>query len=77
MFEIVLNEREKEIIIERYFPGEVVNFKNRIVFEEVGNKYNLTRERIRQIEKIGLNKIKQILINFEPDFIKKYLKKIL
>lgn len=72
VFEIVLNEREKEIIIERYFPGEVVNFKNRIVsLEEVGNKYNLTRERIRQIEKIGLNKIKQILINFEPDFIKK------
>ena len=72
VFEIVLSEREKEVIIERYFPGEVVNFKNRIVsLEEVGSKYNLTRERIRQIEKIGLDKIKQILINFEPNFIKK------
>lgn len=49
----VLNEREKDVIINRY------GFQNRreMSLEDLGKKHEVTRERIRQIEKIALKKI--------------------
>lgn len=50
----LLNEREKEIIISRY----ALNGGRALTLEEVGKKYDITRERVRQIEKRALEKLK-------------------
>ena len=51
-----LNPREKEILELRF------GFNNTpiLTLEEIGSKYGLTRERIRQIEKKALNKINKL-----------------
>lgn len=48
-----LSEREKEIIILRYG----LNSNKEHSLQEIGNKFNLTRERIRQIESKALKKL--------------------
>ena len=48
-----LTPRENEIIMLRYGIGQ----EDRFTLDEVGKMYGLTRERIRQIEKAGLEKI--------------------
>ncbi len=50
-----LNDKEKEIIILRYGFSS----KGPMSLEEVGKKFNVTRERIRQIEAKALNKIRR------------------
>ena len=52
-----LNEREKYIIEHRF--GLYGN--KRETLEEIGKKFRLTRERIRQVEKIALKKLKSFL----------------
>ena len=60
-----LDQREKEIIEMRFgFNGS-----NTYTLDEIGNKYNLTRERIRQIEKNALKKIQRI----EGDKLKSFM----
>lgn len=50
-----LNEKERDIIIKRYgFSGEEPRS-----LSSIGNEYNLTKERIRQIEKEALLKLKK------------------
>ncbi len=62
----VLSPREKEIIIMRYgLDGD----ENKTL-EEVGKKFNITRERVRQLEKKALEKLKK---EFEFDF-EEYIK---
>ena len=61
----VLNPREEEIIRLRFG----LNYQNTYTLDEIGKSFNLTRERIRQIEKAALNKIsnskmKEILESF-------------
>lgn len=49
-----LTEREVSVLRLRYgFSGEIMTR------EKIGEKYNLSKERIRQIEKIALEKVKQ------------------
>lgn len=48
-----LNEREKDIIIQRYADKKSL--------DEVGYDYNVTRERIRQIETKAMRKLRIIL----------------
>lgn len=49
----VLNEREKEVILLRYgFKGGRPH-----TLEEIGKKYGITRERVRQIESVSLRKL--------------------
>lgn len=57
LFIDTLNEREKDIINHRFgfYDGQIKTL------EEVGALYNLTRERIRQIEVKALNKLKNEL----------------
>ena len=59
----LLNEREKFIIESRFG----LNGDKRETLESIGRKLKVTRERIRQIEKNALLKIKQSLeeINYE------------
>ncbi|MCX8058709.1 MAG: RNA polymerase sigma factor RpoD/SigA [Spirochaetes bacterium] len=49
-----LTEREREVIMYRFglYGGEPLSL------QEIGNKFNLTKERIRQIEKKALRKLK-------------------
>lgn len=51
----ILDEREKEIISARYGIGGDV----KLTLEEVGKKFNITRERVRQLEKRALEKLKK------------------
>ena len=58
-----LNDKELDIIAARYgFYGRI------FTLEELGKKYNLTRERIRQIENTALRKLKKL------NYIKKITK---
>jgi RNA polymerase primary sigma factor len=49
-----LNTREREVVKMRFGIG----YENACTLDEVGKRFNLTRERIRQIEKSALEKIK-------------------
>ena len=55
----ILNEKERAII-QDYF-GLYGAKKN---LEDIGNKFNLTRERVRQIKEIALRKLR----NYSYDF---------
>jgi RNA polymerase primary sigma factor len=48
-----LSPREREVIKMRFGIG----YKDSSTLHEIGRKLNLTRERIRQIEKIALHKL--------------------
>jgi RNA polymerase primary sigma factor len=50
----MLNTREREVIKMRFGIG----YENACTLDEVGKRFSLTRERIRQIEKSALEKIK-------------------
>ena len=47
-----LNEREKFVIWNRYLADETMTL------EEIGEKYGISKERVRQIESRALEKIK-------------------
>ena len=53
----ILNEREKEIINERRLS------ENPKTLEELSKKYNISRERIRQIETKAFEKLQKTMIN--------------
>lgn len=63
-----LNEKEREIIKMRFgFDGPVMTL------EQVGRRYNVTRERIRQIESKAIRKLKnpkykKLLSEFRPNY---------
>ena len=52
----VLSEREKDVIKKRFGIDEEQVF----TLEEIGNMFNVTRERIRQIELKALKKLKKL-----------------
>lgn len=53
VIDLALNEKEKYVIISRFgFEGDPMTLN------EIGEKYDITRERIRQIEARALRKIK-------------------
>ncbi len=56
-----LNEREKYIILNRVMAD------NPETLQEIGDKYNITRERARQIEKEALKKVQLALPYLKPD----------
>ncbi len=56
---MVLSPKEKEVIIKRFS----LNGSARQTLESIGQKFGVTRERIRQIEKIGLTKLKRTAPN--------------
>lgn len=49
-----LNEREAEVI--RLYYG--IGMENNLTLEEIGEKFNLTRERVRQIKEKAIKKLK-------------------
>ena len=52
----VLNDRAKDVITSRYGLGKDTQ---RLTLEAIGQKYGITRERVRQIENHSLNLIPQ------------------
>ena len=61
LLESALNEREKEILEMRYGLGESKIF----TLKEIGIKLNITRERVRQIEKKAIVKLKKYLEDYK------------
>jgi hypothetical protein len=54
---LVLPDRSRDIIIRRYGLGNGIN--NRMTLESIGEMYEITRERVRQIENHSLNTIRK------------------
>lgn len=52
---LVLNNKEKEVITQRFS----LNNQPRKTLESIGQQFSVTRERIRQIEKIALSKLRR------------------
>ena len=57
---LLLNQKEKHVIEERFD----LHNKGRKTLEDIGSFYNVTRERIRQIEKTALGKLRRNIENF-------------
>lgn len=65
----VLTERERDIIINRYG----IFGHRELTLGEIGEKYNLTKERIRQIENIALDKLRKKCKSFSlKDYLYKF-----
>lgn len=56
---LVLTEKEKDVIIKRFS----LNNKPRQTLDKIGRHYQVTRERIRQIENIALSKLRRTVSN--------------
>lgn len=56
---LLLSEKEKTVINRRFN----LDGKGKATLEEIGQKFNVTRERVRQIEKNALNKMKRNVFN--------------
>lgn len=66
-----LSSRECDVLMMRYGLGQYTN--KTYTLEEIGNKYNITRERIRQIESRAIKRLredgrKQILYGYLDDY---------
>ncbi|MFZ0456656.1 MAG: sigma-70 family RNA polymerase sigma factor [Ignavibacteriaceae bacterium] len=51
----ILSEREIKVLMMSFGIGK----ENKLTLEEIGNNFNLTRERIRQIREKALRKIRK------------------
>ena len=51
----ILDSRDREVIKMRFGIGYETNY----TLEEIGRRFNLTKERVRQIERQALKKIKK------------------
>ena len=56
---LVLTDKEKDVIVKRFS----LNNKPRQTLDKIGKHYSVTRERIRQIENIALNKLRRTVSN--------------
>jgi len=56
---MILSAKEKDVIVKRFS----LNDKPRMTLEKIGQEFSVTRERIRQIEKIALGKLKRTVTN--------------
>jgi len=58
---MLLSDKER-FVIERRF---CLNTERRLTLEEIGQEFNVTRERVRQIEKNALQKLKRNVDNYD------------
>jgi len=70
---ILLSQKEKHVIKRRF------NLDNtyKATLEEIGKQFNVTRERIRQIEKNALTKLQRNVGNTELRLVNNFIKEIL
>ncbi|MCX6733499.1 MAG: hypothetical protein NTX63_01680 [Candidatus Peregrinibacteria bacterium] len=62
---LVLSPKEKEVMIKRFSLDD----GPRLTLEKIGQKFAVTRERIRQIEKIALTKLRRTVQNSKLQMI--------
>ena len=70
---LVLTPKEKEVIIKRFS----LDNKPKQTLEKIGQSFSVTRERIRQIEKIALGKLRRTVDNSKLSLINKIAKDVL
>jgi len=70
---IVLNDKEKHIIEKRF----ALNHNKKQTLEEIGQKFAVTRERIRQIEKNALKKLSRNAQNTNLRILNEYAKTVI
>ena len=70
---MVLTQKEKDVIIKRFS----LDNKPKQTLEKIGQAFSVTRERIRQIEKIALGKLRRTVDNTKLAVINKLAKEIL
>lgn len=70
---MVLTAKEKEVIIKRFS----LDNKPKQTLEKIGQSFSVTRERVRQIEKIALGKLRRTVENTKLSNINKIAKEIL
>lgn len=70
---IVLSDKEKYIIEKRFSLNE----NEKMTLEKIGQKYNVTRERIRQIEKNALRKLERNVNNTDLFYLTDLAKKMI
>ncbi len=69
---LVLTDKEKDVITKRFS----LNNKPRQTLDKIGKHFNVTRERIRQIESIALAKLRRNVSNSKLLYINKLAKEI-
>jgi hypothetical protein len=67
---LVLTEKEKDVIVKRFS----LDNKPRQTLDKIGKHYSVTRERIRQIENIALNKLRRTVSNTKLRLINRLAK---
>jgi len=70
---LVLTAKEKEVVIRRFS----LDNKPRETLEKIGHHFNVTRERIRQIENIALLKLRRHISNSHLRYVNRAAKDIL
>jgi hypothetical protein len=70
---LVLTPKEKEVIIKRF----CLDNKPKQTLEKIGQTFSVTRERVRQIEKIALGKLRRTVETTRLSVINKIAKEIL
>lgn len=70
---LVLTGKEKTVITERFS----LNNKPKQTLERIGKKFSVTRERVRQIEKIALSKLRRTVHNTKLETINQLCVEIL
>ncbi len=62
---MVLTDKEKEVVVKRFS----LDNNERRTLESIGRSFNVTRERVRQIEKIALGKLKRTVNSTKLKYI--------
>ena len=70
---LVLTEKEKHVIVKRF----CLDNQPRQTLEKIGSAFSVTRERIRQIEKIALNKLRRTVVNTKLNVINEVANEII
>lgn len=70
---LVLTEKEKDVITKRFS----LNNKPRQTLDKIGKHYDVTRERIRQIENIALSKLRRTVSNTKLKWINRLAKEMI
>jgi len=70
---LVLTDKEKDVITKRFS----LNNKPRQTLDKIGKHFSVTRERIRQIENIALNKLRRTVGNTKLRLINKLAKDLI
>lgn len=70
---LVLSEKEKEVVMRRFALGG----DSRQTLEKIGQHFDVTRERIRQIESIALQKLRRTIGNTKLKHVNELAKQVL